>query len=826
MWLGLGQRLRFVSRNSSLGTTAALLGFWLALAAAAAAPEAQVSGQVVDGEGLAVAGAHLRLSGPIAAGQLVVRTDPAGRFELASLPPGSYQLEVLCEGFFPLRQALEIGRESLHLDLTLHRQRLKQTVDVVSSINEVDTQETSRTRTLTQEQIEKVPFSPSWNFQRALATLPGVATDSFGRLHINGGASDQINFLLDGFNLTSPVSGSLENNFSIDSVRAADVRSSRYSAEYGKGSSGVVAITTQSGDDRFRYSATDFVPSLEIKRGFYLKDWAPRVMFSGPVVKGRLWFLNSTDARYDLNILSGLPAGADRTRSWRGSNLVRLQARLGPSHLLAATYLYNHSQYAHVGLDLVNPLETTRNIRLLSNFVSIKDQGYWHGVLAEVGFAVNHLDVRKNPLGEAPFVIEPDRRYGNFFLRTNRQAERQEWTAHFAPRPLYGLGRHELKFGATLDRILYHSLSQRQPYETFRAHGVPWRLTTFAGSPEYRGDNMEWSSYVQERWSPVSRFLMEAGLRHDRDRFVGRQLFSPRLAVTLVPFAGRDAKLSAGVGVFYDATNLFAITRALDQRQFDTFFLPDGSYSWGPAETVFRTNFGVLRAPRVLNWSVGWEQTLPARLIVRTTFLEKQGTHGFTFYNLLRQPTPTQLAIYELQNIRRDRYHAVELALTQTVTEKARWTASYVRSAARSNAVLDYTLENPFLAGQGPGPLDWDIPNRLLASGWAPLFKRYTVSWFVEWHDGTPFSVVNGSQELVGTPNRMRLPRYFSLNPHLERDLELGRYRWSFRVGFNNVTEHDNFSLVNNNIASSRFLYYGGGQRRSLAFRIRYLGRK
>ncbi len=804
-----------------------LLGFWAALAAAMAAPEAALSGKVVDESGAAISGAHVLLSGPVAAGQLVVRTDAAGQFSLPSIAPGSYHIEVLHEGFFPLRQQIEVAREGIHLELALARQQVKQTVDVIASIQEVDPQQTSRTRTITQEQIDRVPFTPAYDFQKALAILPGVATDNLGRLHINGGATDQITFLLDGFNITSPVAGGLENNFSVDSVRAADVRSSRYSAEYGKASSGVVAVTTHSGDDRFRYKVTDFIPSFDNQGGVYLKDWAPRATVSGPLVKNRVWFLNSFDAKYDLDVLSGLPKGGDRTSAWRWSDLVRLQAQLGPSHLLAATWLHNDASYGHVGLDLLNPVETTRDIRLLNNFFSLKDQGYWKGMLIDAGVAVNRLHLRKDPMGDLPFIIEPDRRRGNYFMRSNRQAERQQYMANFAPQPLYAAGRHDVKFGLNLDRIFYRSLASRRSYQTLRERSVPWRLTTFSGEPGYTRNNLEWSGYVQDRWSPVSRFLVEMGLRHDWDEVVGRQLVSPRLAFTVVPWAGKDIKLSGGVGVFYDATNLYAVTRPLDQRQFDTFFHPDGSYSWGPAETVFRADFGHLRAPRVVNWSAGWEQRFPGGFLVRANFLQKRGVRGFTFQNLLRANTAALLAVYELQNTRRDRYNSFEMTVNQALGDNTRWSASYVRSAAHTSAVLDYTIENPFFTGQGAGPMDWDIPNRLLGHGWAPLpgFKKYTVSWFVEWRDGTPFSVINDRQELVGSPNRLRLPRYFSLNPHIEREVETGRYRWSFRVGVNNVTGHGNYSFVNNNTASPRFLNYAGGQRRSLTFRIRYLGR-
>ena len=804
-----------------------LLGLWLTLGASACASSVVLSGRIVDGGGAALSGVHVVIAGPIAAGQLVARTDAAGRFSFRALSPGGYRLEAVYEGFFPVRQEIQLGEGGAELELVLSRQKVSQAVDVVASILNVDPQQTARSRTLTPAQIANVPFAPSWDFRRSLAILPGVATDARGRLHVNGGGSDQVEYLLDGFNLTSPVSGTLENNFGVDAVRAADVRSSRYSAEYGKGSAGTISVTTQTGGDRFRHHVTDFIPSFDNRggSGWHAKDWAPRFTLSGPFIRSKLWFLNSFDAKYDLDVISGLPESADRTSNWRWNDLFRLQAQVGPSHLLGFSFLHNTGKAQFFGLDLITPLEATRNIVSNNNFFSVKDQRYWNGVLTEVGFAINSLRLSKNPLGDQPYVVEPTMKHGNFFLRQQSEVQRWQWVAGFMPRPLYRGGRHDVRFGVDGNRILNTQLNQRRSFQTLRENHWPWRVTTFAGNPRYSLNNMEWSGYVQDRWSPRDRLLVELGLRHDRDQVIGRMLWSPRLAVTVVPWAGKDVKVSGGVGVVYDATNLSVVARSLDQRQFDTFLNPDGSLSWGPAETVFQADWHALRQPRVLNWSMGWEQVLPRRLSLRAAFLQKRGSNGFTFRNLLPKQISSLYAVYQLVNTRRDDYRALELTLNH-VTQWLHWSASYVRSSARSNAVLDYTIENPVFAGQGPGPLDWDMPNRAVANGWIPFRKIYTFSGLLEWHTGTPFCVLNGTQELVGAANRMRFPNYFTLNLHAEREFATGRYRWTLRVGFNNVTGHDNLSMVNNNVASPKFGTFAGKELRGVVFRIRYLGRK
>jgi len=64
---------------------------------------------------------------------------------------------------------------------------------------------------------------------------------------------------------------------------------------------------------------------------------------------------------------------------------------------------------------------------------------------------------------------------------------------------------------------------------------------------------------------------------------------------------------------------------------------------------------------------------------------------------------------------------------------------------------------------------------------------------------------VNQELRLVGAPNSHRYPDYFSLNLQLERRFRLLHYEWAFRIGFNNITGHDNPTVVNNNIDSPNY---------------------
>ncbi len=96
----------------------------------------------------------------------------------------------------------------------------------------------------------------------------------------------------------------------------------------------------------------------------------------------------------------------------------------------------------------------------------------------------------------------------------------------------------------------------------------------------------------------------------------------------------------------------------------------------------------------------------------------------------------------------------------------------------------------------------------------------------MEARNGFPFSVVNDQQQLVEPPGSRRFPNYFTLNVHLEKRFSLFGFNWAIRGGFDNITDHENPGVVDNDINSPKFLTFGGFLRRAFTGRIRFLGRK
>jgi hypothetical protein len=799
-----------------------------------------ITGRVIDENGTGVAGARIEMrneTGLTAA----VSSDAAGNFR-ASLPaPGEYGIRVERLGFFVFtgqRHPFQEGAGPLTIRLN-HLQEFADKVDVVYSPPAIDPQQTSERKELTSAEIESIPYPAPQDYRNALPLLNGVVQDNTGRIHFNGGEANQANYTLDGFNISDPVTGRLETRLNIDTIQTMDLENSRYSADNGRGSSGVLDLKTKMGDDRLRFGGTNFIPSFATDGGVYLNKWTPRLEFSGPLAKGRAWFHNGFDAFYNVDTVHGLPSGQNRTSGLTTSDLARFQFNVTPGNILTTSFLYNLGYTSRSGLNVLNPIETTTDPRQVLFMSTIRDQHYFNGALLDVGFADSRGLLRSLPQGSVLYEITPFGNRGNFFSGVDRHFYRQQTIANLFLPVLHWGGAHHLKFGIDVERESFHQQVLRHDYQVLRDDSSLARYVTFIGTPFQERKNLEAAQYIQDHWSPREGLTLEAGLRTEWNEVVRDLEVGPRFSVAWAPARLADTKFSAGWGIYHDAISLATITRQQDQDSFSTFYLPGGIVH-GPVMTSFQVNDRALRTPSYQAASLTVERKLPFEFFGKASYTRRSGGRGFVFDTPAPQSGPAFYdgAVFQLRNHRHDRYDAFDIALRRTFAGQFEWFLGYTRSNSRSSAAIDYSLENPIFATQMPGPFAWDTPNRVHMWGWAPLprrvlpralrflFTETTAAYLVEYRTGFPFNIVDEEGFLVGRPGAMRYPDYFNVNLHLERRFRFMHYLWAWRFGYNNLTGNLNPNVVNNVMGSPKFLTYGRGQARAFSVRLRLLGRK
>ncbi|HET9177216.1 MAG TPA: TonB-dependent receptor [Terriglobia bacterium] len=783
---------------------------------------------VNDETGLAVPLAHVYLADPNGNTIQKGETNYAGRYAFRDLSPGNYRLTVEKEGFYAVRSGnIAIGTlESTEVILNRVRE-VHQRINVAASPAAIDPAKTSSTHSLTDTEIMNLPYSVPRDIRYALPLLPGVVQDATGQIHINGAPTRQVLDQLDEFNITDPASGFFNARLAVDALRSVTVYDTRYPVQYGKASGGVLDLESGMGDDRYRFSGTDLVPSLNTHKGLHLDGWTPHGSFSGPIRKGKAWFLLAPESEYDLEIINELPAGADSGTRWRWGGLAKSQINLTHSNILTTDFLFNEFRSDHTGLSRFNPVETTTRRNQSIYHLSVIDQfTLSNGMLMEYGVGFSRFHVAELPLGNATYLLTPEGSGGNFFQQSEGRSQRLQFISNLIAPSFSKWGTHEWRTGVDFDRVSDLQSFNRHGISIVRQDGTLSRAVMFPVNPSFEQANFESGVYAEDHWSLSPRLVVDPGLRLEWDRIARGARVSPRLAFSYAPSAEDNTKLVAGAGIYYDQSNIDLYTEPLAGTRIDTFYDATGTtLIRPPVESIFLINHDKLDKPWVLNWSAGIERKLPAEFFLRTEYIQKRGHSGWTYVNPCAGPQGCFSGRFLLESAQRDRYDAVDIALRRRFRSGHVIYAAYTHSNSRSNAVLDFNLLNPYFSPQGPGPLPWDTPNRIVSWGILPLIKQFDLAYTLDWRQGFPFSVVNEDQELVGRPDSVRFPASFTLNMALERRVSLFGFRWQLRAGFDDITDRHNPYAVDNNIDSPNYLTFSTSGGRSLTGQVRLLGR-
>jgi Carboxypeptidase regulatory-like domain/TonB-dependent Receptor Plug Domain len=748
-------------------------------------------------------------------------TTPAGDAGLNRLSPGTYTVLVQKTGYYTAsidKVELSAGQTAM-LEVRLQPVREYQTqIEVRAQPSPIDPEQTSSTQSITANDIATIPYPTTRDYRNVLPYIPGVIADTTGQIHIAGSSTQEIQDYVDGFVVSQPAGGTLAIRVNPDVLRKIDVVNSRYSAFYGQGSGGLTDFSIQDGDNRFRFNATDFVPTAQNVKGVEFNNWTPRTYFSGPIVRNKAWFNISHEGEWDNNIIKQLPNGADTNTVWRSSDLVRVRMNPTPGNVLTATFLANPLDSDNAGLTALDPVSVSTNVQSIIYLATLKDQiTIAQNTLLELGAGLHWTDTTSVPKGFAPYVFTPTGREGNFFETTDATSQRNQGFANLYLKPFHAWGSHQVTVGGRVDRVFLHQFDFRGPIQFVDSGNTLLRQITFQNVPPFGLSTLESAAFVQDRWSARERLVIEAGARWDRDSFLGQNTFSPRLAGSYLLDRGSETKLSAGVGVYYDRTNLSLVSQASQGSATDVFFSPAPL----TIHSAFIVNPAQLSMPRYLNWSLGFERRLPKRVYVKLEFLSRHGHHGWAY---VVQPNGNFL----LEDTRQDRYDGVQITVRKEFKRGYPFLVAYTRSNARSNETIDFALGTFIFGAQQPGPLPWDAPNLLQSWGSSPLFwklRKFDIAYSVLWRTGFPFFAVNQFGQIVSTPGQFRFPDFFSLNIAVERPFNWKGYRWAARIGVNNVTNNLNSATVDNNVNSPTFLTFFGQGHRTLVGRIRFLGK-
>ena len=785
---------------------------------------------VVDENGQAVPGAEVTILEPSLAA-VHQWTDYAGHCPYLLQQSALYQLRVDKPGFYQtVASDLDPGLDSVRIVLN-HEQIVREQVNVTDSVPGIDIEQISDKSTMNTQEIVNVPYQTSRDIRNLLPFYPGVVQDSTGQVHVAGSETWGTLDLLDGLDMRSPLNGVLSMRVSADAVRTIDAETTRYPVQYGRTTGGVIAFYSGMGDNKFRFNATNFVPSYRDLNGIRFDKFVPRVTFSGPLVKDRAWFYDGVELEYDNIYIAELPANQDTDELVRGSNLAKFQVNLTSKNILTGALLYNNYYSLYDGISSINPQPSTVKRNTIAWLPYLRDQwSLGYGALLDVAAGVVRIRDGYEPHVGSPYQITPELPNGSYFENLVGSSQRAEGTASLYLPPLQWAGQHDLKLGLDLDHIGYAENVSRAPIRYLREDGTLLRQSVFPVITPFTLHNAELGAYAQDRWRMRPGLLVEPGLRFDWGEIIRRPFVAPRIAATYSPpRASGSTKLSAGIGLYYEHTQLEYLTRALAGTRSDTIYDTDGTTPLGTQGTDFTAIDSSLHEARAMNWSLSVEQKLPHSIFASASFLQKRISDEFVYAN---QSNPGALSgNYMLTNGRQDHYNSVELDARRIFANGYSFFVSYTHSSARTNASIDY---NPTLSLYGPqkaGPLVWDTPHRVISRGWMPLLlpmlkHNWDFVYALDWRTGFPFTSIDDNQQVVGQPGSHRYPNNLSINPGIEWRFHFCGAHFGLRGVLENITNSKNPVEVINDVDSPQYGTFSEFLGRALTARIRLIGSK
>jgi hypothetical protein len=793
---------------------------------------------VVDENGIAVSGAAVTIAEP---GFEPVRvwTDYAGTCNYTMRQQKAYQVQAEKAGFYKTDESgVDPSLSRLRIVLA-HEQIVREEVNVAASQPGVDTEQVSDKIAMNTSEIVNIPYPTSHDIRNLLPFYPGVVQDTTGQVHVAGSETWETLDTMDGFDMRSPLNGVLSLRVSTDAVRSIDSETTRYPVEFGRATGGVIAFYTGMGDNKFRFNATNFFPSFRDLNGIHFDQFVPRFTFSGPLKRDHAWWYDGVDLEYDNIYIAELPANADTDELVRGSNLVKAQANLSARDIVTAGLLYNNYHSPYDGISSLTPQGSTVKHNTIAWFPYLRNQwSFRGGALLDAGIGAMRVRDGYEPHGNTPYEITPELPEGSYFESQTGTSQRVEGNAALYLTPRHWAGVHTVKLGVDADHIGYDQSQTLAPVSYLREDGTLLRQSVFPQAPAFTLHNDEIGVYAEDRWQQGKGWpkglLIEPGLRFDWDEIVRRPLVSPRLAAVYSPPGDKEkTKISAGIGLYYEHTQLAYLAETYAGIRYDTYYAENatgGVTPTGPVqETEFTASDGSLHEARALNWSAGVERKLPWSIYAGANFLEKRTSNVFTFAN---QSGPAALAgDYLLTNGRQDHYDSEEFDARRLIGNEYTVYVSYTHSSARTNAALDYLPTPSPLGPQQGGPLAWDTPNRVISWGWLPvpfakLRKRWDFVYLLDRRSGFPYTPVNAADQLAGAAGSQRFPAFVEISPGLEWKFHFRGQYWGLRGILENATNSENPAEVNNVVDSPEYGTFSEFQGRAFTARIRLIGAK
>ena len=284
--------------------TGIILSFFLVfLAFGAQAQSGRIVGTVIDAaDGEPLVGVNVIIQGTTQGGT----TNLDGLYRILNVRPGTYSLEFRYLGYQPqiITDVLVRSDLTTEINIELSSDFIEGEEIIVRATRDVVLRDlTSSESRVTREDLERMPVQELTDVVRLQS---GVTVGAGGSIHIRGGRSTEIAYIVDGVRVSDDYDRSSGLRIENQAIEEIQVVSGTFNAEYGQATSGIINISTRSGTNDFRGNFRFWSGEYGTARNQLYEnspqqigDVNPFHMYnmegslSGPIIKDRLTFFGS-----------------------------------------------------------------------------------------------------------------------------------------------------------------------------------------------------------------------------------------------------------------------------------------------------------------------------------------------------------------------------------------------------------------------------------------------------------------------------------------------------------------------------------------------------
>jgi len=769
----------------------------------------KLSGVIKDADtGEPLVGANILIEGT----SFGAATNLKGEYVILNIPPGRYNVRISFIGYETvlMQNVVIIVDQTTNLSVDLKPQTLQVGEVIVTAKTPLIQKDlTSSISVISRDEIEALPVA---SFTELLSLQAGVVA-SGSNLHIRGGRSNEVAYMVDGMLVVDPLLGGLATQLNNDAIQEMSLLSGTFNAEYGNALSGVVNIVTRDGSDKLSGKLEMRTSEFGIERYANLHESRINGSLSGPLFTNDLKFFISADQDKRG---SYLPFGYNNERTFftklTTTALEGFKIALSNRGSKGKRQSYNHAykyipeQYLRIRTDswqtTLAITHTVQNNLFYDVKFSYFNQGYYSGIDKDTSEYLPTSKRRYLPIGngfEFFSLADPLELIDSRTTTLDWKADAVWQINNF----------NEVKFGLSYKK---HRLKYFYVYDPKR---------NFPYKNDYITEPFEFAGYIQDKIE-LPYLVINIGLRYDlmNANIIFRE--DPLKPGSLVKAKPRS-QLSPRIGIAHpisERTKLhFSYGHFFQNPDFQYLF-ENNQYDLNVREPLFGQPS--LDAQRTISYEVGVAHQFTDRIAINVTayYRDITGLIGtryyfpfvdgrYTGYTLYVNEDYANVKGFEVNlDIRPDKYFSGGLSYTYSVAKGSASSETEQYPGTQESTLLYYldfdrthilNLTGTYTVptSEGPQVLGYHI------------FEKMDFSLVFRLSSGAPYTPGGRDVGFV-EKNSLRQPSTYTLDFMFGKEFDIYKnFRLRLFAEILNLTDHKNILYVYRDTGEPDFTFEG-----------------